>query len=151
MLAALCDVCAPSFPMVLSTCATVLGDSPRIISIEPGVRLSRFCQLRTEAVVSPSASFRGNVTRKYRAWRHAVACPYVFQLFVLYDAQLVFEAPLSIDVLAYVIGTRNWSSSVSGASLRNQSTCCCCRGRRCALFIPFHHLILLRRERASPK
>ncbi|CAN0284140.1 unnamed protein product [Pylaiella littoralis] len=33
---ALCDVCAPSFPMVLSTCARVLGDSPRIISIEPG-------------------------------------------------------------------------------------------------------------------
>lgn len=35
--AALCDVCAPSFPMVLSTCARVLGDSPRIVSIEPGV------------------------------------------------------------------------------------------------------------------
>ncbi|CAB1117184.1 unnamed protein product [Ectocarpus sp. CCAP 1310/34] len=33
---ALCDVCAPSFPMVLSTCARVLGDNPRIVSIEPG-------------------------------------------------------------------------------------------------------------------
>lgn len=34
---ALCDVCAPSFSMVLSTCARVLGDDPRIVSIEPGV------------------------------------------------------------------------------------------------------------------
>ncbi|CAN0174933.1 unnamed protein product, partial [Ectocarpus sp. 13 AM-2016] len=33
---ALCDVCAPSFPMFLSTCARVLGDNPRIVSIEPG-------------------------------------------------------------------------------------------------------------------
>ncbi|CAM9572039.1 unnamed protein product, partial [Scytosiphon promiscuus] len=33
---ALCDVCAPSFSMVLSTCARVLGDDPRIVSIEPG-------------------------------------------------------------------------------------------------------------------
>eukprot|EP00904_Undaria_pinnatifida_P007081 jgi/Undpi1/3502/HiC_scaffold_16.g06874.m1 len=33
---ALCDVCAPSFPMVLSTCARILGDDPKIISIEPG-------------------------------------------------------------------------------------------------------------------
>ncbi|CAM9249008.1 unnamed protein product [Ascophyllum nodosum] len=32
----LCDVCAPAYPMVLSTCARVLGDDPRIVSIEPG-------------------------------------------------------------------------------------------------------------------
>jgi iron complex transport system substrate-binding protein len=30
---ALCDVCAPAFPMVLGVCARVLGDNPRIISI----------------------------------------------------------------------------------------------------------------------
>lgn len=37
LLAALCDVCAPAFPMVLTTCSRLLGDNPRIISIEPGV------------------------------------------------------------------------------------------------------------------
>lgn len=38
---ALCDVCAPAFPMVLTTCARLLGDDPKIVSIEPGV--SRLC------------------------------------------------------------------------------------------------------------
>ena len=30
---ALCDVCAVAFPKVLSTCAKVLGDNPRVVSI----------------------------------------------------------------------------------------------------------------------
>eukprot|EP00903_Cladosiphon_okamuranus_P008360 g8039.t1 len=33
---ALCDVCAPAFPMVLTTCSRLLSDNPRVISIEPG-------------------------------------------------------------------------------------------------------------------
>ncbi|CAM9320122.1 unnamed protein product, partial [Choristocarpus tenellus] len=33
---ALCDVCAPAYPMVLATCAKILGENPKIVSIEPG-------------------------------------------------------------------------------------------------------------------
>lgn len=62
LLAALCDVCAPAYPMVLSTCARLLGDDPRIVSIEPGVRNSRAIYY---FVSCPSISLETSLVPRY--------------------------------------------------------------------------------------
>eukprot|EP00611_Tribonema_gayanum_P022490 TRINITY_DN4518_c0_g1_i1.p1 TRINITY_DN4518_c0_g1~~TRINITY_DN4518_c0_g1_i1.p1 ORF type:complete len:359 (+),score=48.15 TRINITY_DN4518_c0_g1_i1:53-1078(+) len=44
---ALCDVCAVSYPIVVGVCARVLGDHPRVISIEPTCLSDVIASVRT--------------------------------------------------------------------------------------------------------
>ncbi|CAM9170713.1 unnamed protein product, partial [Phaeothamnion confervicola] len=74
---ALCDVCAPSFPVVLSTVARVLGDKPRIVSIEPGTLADVIDSVRTvgrEAGAAEAAeTAAGRLESGFEAIRVAVA------------------------------------------------------------------------------